>query len=210
MLVAGFYENKSEYIPDAFYDVLPIKCAESTCGFPMVMSETLNNLQCSNPYCPSKLAWRMCNLLNKIGVNYINELSLKKYIINGSITNIFSIFTYDYKIHGLLEPTLTEHTCENLTSILKEKNKFTLKEYIHSAGLPFLQDSIDRIFEQVTDLIDFYEHLQKSGYLYLCDLLGLDSTKEDLVSVRVLKIVEIFNTYKEELLQGISYVNIEE
>ncbi|MBQ8234772.1 MAG: hypothetical protein IJZ36_04230, partial [Bacilli bacterium] len=80
MLVASFCENKNEYIPDAFYEILPIRCYEETCGFPMVMSETLSNLQCSNPYCPSKTAWRMFELLKTIDVSNISEAILKNYI----------------------------------------------------------------------------------------------------------------------------------
>ena len=83
-----------------------------------------------------------------------------------------------------------------------------MKNYIKAAQLPYLQDSVDIIFEKVDNLEVFYDNLNKSGYLYLCSLLGIDTEKQDIVSVRVLKIVDIFKTYKDELLKGVDYVEI--
>lgn len=208
MLVAGFCDNKSEYIPDAFYDILPISCNEKNCGFPMVMSETLNNLQCSNPYCPQKTAWRMSKLLSSIGITNISENILKEYIVENNIHNVFSIYSYDYYKKGLLHENLTDKTCINLTVALRNNCNFTLIDYVKAANLPYLQDSIDIIFDKVSDLKDFYYNLSKEGYTYMCNLLDLTNTKEKIVSIRVLKIIDIFNTYKEELLDGLTMVSI--
>ena len=208
MLVASFCENKSEYIPDAFYDILPIRCSEASCGYPMVMSETLSNLQCSNAYCPRKTARRMFELLKFIGITNITELSLKNYIVNNGITNVFSIFKYDFDTNGLLDNDLTTLTCKELSKKLKQNKCFTLVDYIRAAHLPYLQDSVDIIFNKVTDLNSFYENLSRSGYLYLCELLDIDTKKDDLVSVRVLKLVDIFKTYKDELLEGLHYIEL--
>ena len=50
--------------------------------------------------------------------------------------------------------------------------------------------------------------MSKDGYTYMCNLLDLTNTKEKIVSVRVLKIIDILNTYKEELLEGLTLVSI--
>lgn len=67
MLVQEFVERQLDGFPEPFYDSLPTVCLEDVCGYPTEMLESLTQLRCSNPRCPSKVVQRMSAMVNRLG-----------------------------------------------------------------------------------------------------------------------------------------------
>ena len=205
MIVDDFIQNKKDTIPEGFYKLLPSICTEPNCNAPMVMTELLTGLQCSNPYCPNKVSQRIFLLLKDIGVDYVTETQVHSFVVDHKIKNVFDVFLYDFEKDGLFGDTLDDVMSKVLTSTLRQNNLFSLTEYIKVAHLPYIDGIAQNIFQNCTDIDSFYTELDVNGLTYLEQLLNV---KNNVISVELLKIYEILLLYKDELLQGLNNVSI--
>lgn len=205
MIVDDFVKNKRETIPEGFYDILPTLCTEPDCNSPMIMTELLTGLQCSNPYCSNKISHRIFLLLTDIGVDYVTDTQVHSFVIDHKIKNVFDVFLYDFEKDGLFGDTLEDIMSKSLTETLRQNNLFSIVEYVKIAHLPYIDIAIDKLFANCNDLIDFYTSLEEQGIDYLCTLLNVT---DNVISVELLKIYEILLLYKNELLQGLDNVSI--
>jgi hypothetical protein len=205
MIVSDFVENINENIPMGFYDILPKECDEQGCNSPMVMTELLTELQCSNPFCPSKVSYRIHQLLEDIGVTYITESQVHEFVIDHKITNVFEIFLYDFSQEPVFSTGVSDILSKALSSTLKQNKLFTNYEYVKVAHLPNMSLMVKPLFKDCSDLNVFYEKLESKGLAYLQLLLKEDS---NTITVDMVKVYETLLTYKNELLEGLNYVNI--
>ena len=65
-------------LPEEFAFCIPDVCPD--CGAPMVMSETLTGLHCSNPKCGSKLVMRIRQICKDMNVLYFGESAIERFI----------------------------------------------------------------------------------------------------------------------------------
>ena len=160
MLVPAFCENHDGILPDEFYDSLPQYCSEEDCGFPMEMSETLTQLHCSNPRCPSKIVQRLIAIANTLGVKDLGEAKATKFVHKFKITNPLDIFSYNPKEHGSMGDGISVEVSEKIVNQFKEKNSFTLTEYVRIANLPYIQTSAVAIFDGYDDIVQAYKDIE--------------------------------------------------
>ena len=205
MIVDDFVQNRKETIPEGFYNVLPTICAEPNCNSPMVMTELLTGLQCSNPYCPSKITNRIFSLLKDIGIDYVTETQVHSFVVDHKIKNVFDVFLYDFEKDGLLGDTLEDIMSKALTDTLRQNNLFSVEEYIRYAHLPYIGLIEKTLFQNCNDLNEFYDNIDEQGIEYIKVLLDDNETE---ISVELLKIYEVLLMYREELLQGLNNVSI--
>ena len=205
MIVNDFVQNKSDNIPESFYNVLPLECDEPGCDSPMLMTDILTGLTCSNPFCPSKVAHRMHLLLKDIGVNYVTEQQTHTFVIEHNCKNVFEVFLYDYATEGVFGGTLSDVLSKALTSSLKQNKLFSSAEYLKVAHLPTHTNISTIFFDCCKDINGFYEQLDIEGIDYLKRCLKI---KTENVSVELLQLYEVLLLHKEELLQGADYVNL--
>lgn len=206
MLVTEFCNNRGGDLPDEFYDCLPKFCSEDNCDFPMEIGETLTQLQCSNPRCPSKVIKRLMMLGEMIGINLDEGLARKlieKFSVLGC--NPLYIFGYSPAEDGVLEGVSLDR-CYELMDQINRRKQFTLEEYIRVANLPYIQSSIRSIFSKYDSLEDAYRDIEEGGVWFIQSKLGL--VYEDSLSIRALKVYEILLTFKEDLFDAIEFVKI--
>ena len=77
-------------LPEEFAFCIPDVCPD--CGAPMVMSETLTGLHCSNPKCGSKLVMRIRQICKDMNVLYFGESAIERFINYYDVTNPLDIF----------------------------------------------------------------------------------------------------------------------
>lgn len=206
MLVTNFVRNRTGAFPDSFYDCLPQYCFEDNCGYPMEMTETLTQLHCSNPKCPSKVAQRLKAMANTLGVKGLGDAIAIKFVNNWGITNPLMIFTYEPLVDGAMCDGVSVETSEKIASQFRAKNKFTLSEFIKIANLPFIQTSALAIFGEYDDLYEVYEDIEEGGVEWISK--KLDINKGDDLSIRAIKVYESLMTFKDDLLRAVNWVEI--
>lgn len=193
MLIEDFVKNKFSKIDSRFYDSLPRFCDDKYCGFPMQINEVLTEVSCSNVRCPKKIAVRVQDLCKKLGVE-ITYLTAYDYVTLNNVTNPMYLF----KSLAGIELEATERD--------KFDKKMTLERYIDLNCLPFVDETV-KIFMEYSALDEFYEDLDKDGIEFIEKQLGLFVEEE--LSIRALKAYDVLMTFKQDLYDGLDYVEIE-
>lgn len=193
MLVAELDKNRFKKIDSRFYDSLPKFCEVESCGFPMQINEVLTEVSCSNVRCPKKIAKRVQELGQKLGIE-ITYLTAFDYVIMNHITNPMYLF----KSQAGIELEQKERD-----KIIKQ---MSLERFVELNCLPYLEDTI-KIFKEYDSLDDFYADLESDGIEFLEKQLSVFVDEE--LSMRALKAYDVLMTFKPDLYDGIDYVEIE-
>lgn len=193
MLVAELDKNRFKKIDSRFYDSLPKFCEVESCGFPMQINEVLTEVSCSNVRCPKKIAKRVQELCQKLGIE-ITYLTAFDYVIMNHITNPMYLFKSQAGI---------ELEQEERDKIIKQ---MSLERFVELNCLPYLEDTI-KIFKEYDSLDDFYADLESDGIEFLEKQLSVFVDEE--LSMRALKAYDVLMTFKPDLYDGIDYVEIE-
>ena len=193
MLVAELDKNRFKKIDSRFYDSLPKFCEVESCGFPMQINEVLTEVSCSSVRCPKKIAKRVQELCQKLGIE-ITYLTAFDYVIMNHITNPMYLFKSQAGI---------ELEQEERDKIIKQ---MSLERFVELNCLPYLEDTI-KIFKEYDSLDDFYADLESDGIEFLEKQLSVFVDEE--LSMRALKAYDVLMTFKQDLYDGIDYVEIE-
>ena len=193
MLVAELDKNRFKKIDSRFYDSLPKFCEVESCGFPMQINEVLTEVSCSNVRCPKKIAKRVQELCQKLGIE-ITYLTAFDYVIMNHITNPMYLFKSQAGI---------ELEQEERDKIIKQ---MSLERFVELNCLPYLEDTI-KIFKEYDSLDAFYADLESDGIEFLEKQLSVFVDEE--LSMRALKAYDVLMTFKQDLYDGIDYVEIE-
>lgn len=192
MLVAELDKNRFKKIDSRFYDSLPKFCEVESCGFPMQINEVLTEVSCSNVRCPKKIANRVQELCQKLGIE-ITYLTAFDYVTMNHITNPMYLFKSQAGI---------ELEQEERDRIQKQ---MSLERFVDLNCLPYLEDSI-KIFKEYDSLDDFYDDLESDGIEFLEKQLSVFVEEE--LSLRALKVYDVLMTFKQDLYDGLDYVEI--
>ena len=212
MLVQEFNNNYEDggIIDKRFYDCIPTRCPD--CGMPLEMSESLTGLHCSNDRCCSKVAQRLIALASSLGVKDLGEARAMKFVKYRGITNPLMIFKYTPDVDGAMAEDISLDVSNKIINQFKQKNKFTLAEYVRAANLPNIQMSAFNIFSDFDDLDEAYNAIESGGVTYVMDKLNIKgsqpSEETETVSVRAVKVLESLVKYKEDLKEAIDGVSI--
>lgn len=206
MLVEVFCNNRSSLFADEFYDCLPRVCPE--CGMPMEISEALTGLHCSNNKCPDKVAQRLVAMANKLGVKDLGDARAIDFVRKYNLDNPLLIFSYEPDVDGTMTDRTNLEISNRIANAFKERNKFTLAEYVKIANLPFIQESATAVFDGYDDLEEAYKAIEMGGVEFIRDRLNIKEKGTEDVSVRALKVYDSLMTFKSDLFAVLDDVQI--
>lgn len=192
-------------LPQQFIDVLPLICPD--CGADMVISDTLKELSCDNPYCKGKVAQRMTAMLVDMGVKNMGESRCLKFIEETGLNYPSAILQWEPKFGAIGE--LSEEFLTGIKKQIDEHRSMMLWEYIKYSNIPYLRDTARELFKDYHNLVKFYEEMESKGdsaVLFIQDLIKVNG--DGVISIRALNIYKSLLLYKEELLEGLKYVDI--
>lgn len=197
-----------DIFPSKFLHLLPEYC--EYCDSPIEVIESFNALQCSNPHCISKLAYRLYSLLLDLGNTTFNIDECMAIIKNFEMITPYSIFIYNPYEDGELYEGYGVDKSIDFYNDLNKRRGMLLWEYIKIGNIDYLASSCEKIFKNYSNLYDFYNELNVGGIPFVQSLL-LDNTdyidKADICVDAVL-IYESLIHYKAEFFQGLDGVVI--
>ena len=147
-------------------------------------------------------------LFRSIGVKDLGEARAEKWVLNFGITNPLDIFTYEPDTDGQMDDSISLELSNKIVAQFKKRNKFTLAEFVRVANLPNIQMSAFALFGQFDDLAEAYKHIEQGGVEYVRDCLSIKDKGTEDISIRSLKVYDSLMTYKDDLFEGIEYVEI--
>ena len=192
-------------LPQQFIDILPKVCPD--CGADMVISDTLKELSCENPYCKGKVAQRMTAMLVDMGVKNMGESRCLKFIEETGLNYPSAILQWEPKFGDIGD--LSEEFLSGIKKQIDEHRTMMLWEYVKYSNIPYLRDTARELFKEYNDLKQFYAIMESKGdaaVVFIQEILGIKES--GVLSVRALNIYQSLVIYKEELLEGLKYVNI--
>lgn len=192
-------------LPQQFIDILPKVCPD--CGADMVISDTLKELSCENPYCKGKVAQRMTAMLVDMGVKNMGESRCLKFIEETGLNYPSAILQWEPKFGDIGD--LSEEFLSGIKKQIDEHRTMMLWEYIKYSNIPYLRDTARELFKEYNDLKQFYAIMESKGdaaVVFIQEILGIKET--GVLSIRALNIYQSLVIYKEELIEGLKYVNI--
>lgn len=203
-------------LPKEFVDLLPTHCS---CGAETAITPTLSTLYCPNPFCLDKGIQRMVTMLRDdtagvdgSGVKNMGEARCREFLQHFGVTSPYSIFMYEPDQDGVLYPGCSMEFSESIFEQLKPCRDMLLWEFVRMGNLPGIRDVAHSLFSGFDSLEDFYEQLDEEGSAWIMELLGIkgkqDNSGADIVSVRALAVYETLVTFKEELMDAVTYFNI--
>lgn len=205
MLVQEFVERQLDGFPEPFYDSLPTVCLEDVCGYPTEMLESLTQLRCSNPRCPSKVVQRMSAMVNRLGVKDFGEERIRAFVSEWGIANPLILFAYEPS-DGQLASNISMDLSTKIHNQIKDKKDFTLSEYVRIANLPYIQTSAGYIFDKFDDIREAYKAVEEGGIDYIQNCLGVKKASEP--SLMAIKVYTSLMTYKHDLIDLVDHVHI--
>lgn len=206
MLVEVFCNDNSPLFSEDFYSCLPKRCP--ICKMPMEMSEALTGLHCSNPKCHSKVAQRLVAMATQLGVKNLGDARAEKFVDNFGIDNPLLIYSYEPDEDGQMAEDISLDVSRDIVRQFKDKNKFTLAEYVRIANIPNIQMSAFSLFDGFDDLEEAYKTIEAGGVEYIRDCLNIKSKGTEDVSIRAVKVFESLMTFKSDLFEAIDGVEI--
>ena len=173
----------------------------------MTISNTLKELSCENPYCKGKVAQRMTAMLMDMGVKNMGENRCLKFIEVTGLRYPSAILQWTPAYGAIGE--LSEEFLSGIKKQIDEHKTMMLWEYIKYSNIPYLRDTARELFKNYHDLQQFYDIMESKGdaaVLFIQEILGIKES--GVISIRALNIYSSLVMYKEELLEGLKYVNI--
>lgn len=192
-------------LPQQFIDILPKVCPD--CGADMVISDTLKELSCENPYCKGKVAQRMTAMLVDMGVKNMGESRCLKFIEETGLNYPSAILQWEPKFGDIGD--LSEEFLNGIKKQIDEHRTMMLWEYVKYSNIPYLRDTARELFKEYNDLKQFYAIMESKGdaaVVFIQEILGIKES--GVLSIRALNIYQSLVIYKEELIEGLKYVNI--
>lgn len=201
------YSEIGSSLDPRFFDVLPVTC--EACGSPYDLNLALTELVCINPHCSDKVVMRIRKICEAFGIKFFGESAIEKWVDAEEIVNPLKLFdVYEGKLLGGVSAKVSDKVVPQIISAKTMK----LWEFLANAQLPYIQTSARAILDGYSSLSDFYDDLEAGGVDFIRVKLGIaeqyDGVGNPVVSVQATKVFTSLIDYKEELLEGVAFVNI--
>ena len=184
-------------LPEEFVMCLPSRCSD--CGAPLVMSETLTGLHCSNPKCGSKIVMRIRQICKDMNVLGFGEANIEKFVEYYHVVNPLNMF--ELQLGMPLCNGMSQEVADKIIQQIIDKKHFQLWEYVKVANIPFVRTSARPIFTGYKNLTEAFKDIESGGVGFIMKKLGLVGD-EDGVSVQAMKIYTSLMENKEDLLEN--------
>lgn len=206
MLTVAELKRSIDLDEPKFWALIPELC--ETCTMPLLMSETLTGLQCSNLRCSDRIVMRVKAILDKLGVKGFGESAIEKFVLSREVVNPLEILSLSLgeTIHGVSD-RVSEKV---ILQISEEANRGRLLwEYVELAQLPGIQSKARKIFAGFETIEEAYDHIEEGGVLWVQEQLGVQS-QEDYVAISAVSTFSTLMEFRDDLIEGQSWVKIAE
>lgn len=193
---------ENELIDMDVLDEIPEKCE---CGAPIMFTNTVRQIYCSNPRCYFKVATRLEKMAKIMQVDGFGESTCIDLCRYYSMISPFQVMLL--KGRNDLERTGIAGIINKVADITDEKKrKIKLWEVVKYAGIPNIEQTAYKIFSGYNSMEEAYENIEKGQVAFVADKLGIKRTESAVMASEIYKnLIE----YKAELFFGQSVFNVQ-
>lgn len=156
--------KETNLLPADYHDYFKDRCE---CGAEFIIKNNLTTVQCSNPRCYIKSAYRLSNLLENFGLKGIASRTCENIIKSYSDVGVDISHIEAFVLSLFRPPDALMGTAKMSTykSNIKEMldRKYTFSELISKLALPDFGTRSDKIFEDVQGIDDLLAKVKDAG-----------------------------------------------
>ena len=172
---------ETDRIDDTLKGLLPTKCINATCDGDMMINDTLTQMWCSNPDCPTLKARNLEAMLKTFKVKNFGPGVCQDIVDENDMENIYDIFSYEPE--NMPSKYGFDYRCELISEIynIGPQPLYLIVESLHLSGI---SGTAKKLFSGYDDIEEFFNDLDGCGEEMLADLLqhSVGQRTSDLMS----------------------------
>ena len=192
----------NELIEQSITNTIPQKCS---CGADIKISESLNEVQCTNPKCKFKIISRILNFLKLLFITDWTQSEIEQLVDKYDIVTPFQFMMLNQLgVEELVEtvPNIKQKL-DNIEQI--KSNKYHLWQIVKYASIPYISTIAYELFGNYDSIDKAYEDIEAEQVSFIAEKLGINNNEPSILALFVYnKLIEI----KEELQFGETQFNI--
>lgn len=196
-----------ESLDSRFFEVVPQYC--DSCGSPLDINMALTELKCINPLCSGKLVMRVRKLCEALGIKHFGVSSIESWVEENGIVSPLQLYNME---EGMLLNGISPVLADKVLPQIKASKTMKLWEFVGNAQLPYIQTIAKTLLEGYSSLEAFYEDVEDGGIEFIQDKLGIGDQYDDygnpILSLQATKVYTSLLEAKDELLEGVTYINL--
>lgn len=191
----------NELLPENLISTLNEKCE---CGGEILISESLSEVQCSNPNCIFKVTSRTKRFLEYLGLNNWIQLDIEQAVRKFNIVTPYQFMILNDLTNEL--KSIVSGATKKIEDINKVKDKkFHLWQIVKYADIPYISSIAYELFGSYDSVEKAYNDIEAEQVSFLVEKLGINSNEPSVIALLVYnKLLEV----KDELLFGELQFNI--
>lgn len=205
IFIKDLKNNSDDYqLSEEFVNSIPVYCP--ICDAPLKINEILTEITCSNPLCTGNIESKIKYICKQLDILEFNGLYIRSFIENYKPDSALEIFKLEKGM--TIGRGIPKDITEKIINKITKRKKFLLWEYINIANLSYIGTYVEDIFEDYSDLDQFYEELEEEGLEFLKRKIKVNNDFNNVIDIFLLRIYETLLEHKEELLENITNVTI--
>ena len=188
------FDDAREYelLSDNILKLIPSKCR---CGQPLLLSDSLKTLKCSDSNCRYIIVDRVNNFNKKLklGINTsdIDRLSKKLNLITP-----YQLFMLDLAYENNIVSAYDIYNIVEVVDKLKElkSTEWEIYQLVELCGIDTIANVAYKIFDGFTSITEAYDEIEQSQISFINDRLGIKSSDGAILAIGILS--SLINEFK--------------
>lgn len=196
-------EAKNNNLIDQFVlSTIPEKCR---CGSDNIFTESLTELQCSNPKCIYKIAKRLHKMTQDMGLISWDEASCTAICEKFNFTTPFQILLVKQLLDNNIDTGIIDFGKKVKEIEEFKNNKIELWKIVQFANIRYVSTVAKKIFSSYDNMSDAYADIEKGQVSHISDKLGIESNEASIMAIMIYNQIIKF---KEELMFAETQLNV--
>lgn len=192
----------NELLPIEILKSIPKRCR---CGSPNIFTESLTELQCSNPKCVYKVAKRMYNMTQEMGLKTWDENTCTILCEQFNFATPFQLMLVQQLIDGNVDTGIIDFGKKVKEIEEFRKEKIELWKIVKYANIRYVNMLAKKLFGSYDSMQKAYDDIEKGQISYISEKLGIQNNETSVMAIMIYnQLIEC----KEELMFAETQFNI--
>lgn len=196
-------EAKDNQLLDSkLLDSIPEKCR---CGSKNLFTESLTELQCSNPKCPYKIAKRLYGMVQKMGLKTWDEDACTYMCEKFKFTTPFQILLVKQLLDNNIDTGFIDFSKKVREIEEVKKLELELWKIVYYSNIRYVSSLAKELFGSYDNFTDAYDDIERGQVSYISEKLGIETNE---CSIMAIMMYNQLKQYKEELMFAETQFNV--